>query len=61
LVKSGHSWSDIQEYTLAQFKAFLKSAEKAIRIEQAMLLQATTVGAAGDGKMYKKMMSDLLD
>lgn len=45
---------------MSQFKAFVKAAEAARRIEQAGVLQSVAIGSQGDGKSIKKTLDSLL-
>jgi hypothetical protein len=57
LLSVGHRWSDIQDYTLAQFRVFCEAAIRFKAQEQAGLIAGVNV--AQDGKAAKKVVDQL--
>lgn len=61
LLSVGHTFADILDYTLSQFTAFCKSAEKQKRTDHATFIHGVATGAQGDGKGIKKAIEGLTD
>lgn len=58
LISGGHSWSEIQEYTLPMIKVFLHGLMKVERDRHSQDVIASTFAMA-DGKATKKYLQDL--
>lgn len=59
LIRSGHRYGDVMNYTLAQVEAFIVAAEREDRERLSVLLAVIATGTQGDGRAIEKMQREL--
>jgi hypothetical protein len=59
LIKVGHSWSEIQDYSYGQIKLFIESALTIEAEERRFNLIQSAIAAQGDSKAIKSAIKDL--
>ena len=60
LIKHGHTWGDIQTYTIAQIKMFSNAINRIEEIQSARNIMDTAYGAQMSGDEINKKVSELL-
>lgn len=60
MIKHGHSWSEIQNYTSAQIKLFYECAMKLEAEERAALITDTAIASQGTEKSIKQAIDQLM-
>jgi hypothetical protein len=56
----GHTWANIQDYTLSQIKHFSKAAVQFYKRQNAVTLQTTALGAQGQSGDIEKAIERFL-
>ncbi|MGC9237721.1 MAG: hypothetical protein ACP5GF_12620, partial [Thiomonas sp.] len=59
LVRYGHRWGDIQDYTLAQCLLFLREGQQAEMEQMKVLLPVIRVAVNGEQKDVKQLIEGL--
>jgi hypothetical protein len=59
LIRFGHGWNDIQNYTAAQIKLFLKSIEQIEKEERQAAIIDHAIASQGDEKTINKAIQQL--
>jgi len=59
LIKFGHNWAEIQDYSYAQIKLFIESALTIEAEERRSNLIQSAIAAQGDSKAIKSAIKDL--
>jgi hypothetical protein len=59
LIRFGHGWNDIQNYTAAQIKLFLKSIEQIEKEERQAAIIDNAIASQGDEKSINKAIQQL--
>jgi hypothetical protein len=59
LIRFGHGWNDIQNYTAAQIKLFLKSIEQIEKEERQAAIIDHAIASQGDEKAINKAIQQL--
>jgi hypothetical protein len=59
LIRFGHGWNDIQNYTAAQIKLFLKSIEQIEKEERQAAITDNAIASQGDEKSINKAIQQL--
>ena len=54
MIRFGHGWNDIQNYTAAQIKLFLKSIEQIEKEERQAAIIDNAIASQGDEKYINK-------
>jgi hypothetical protein len=59
LIRFGHGWNDIQNYTAAQIKLFLKSIDEIQKEERQVAIVDNAIASHGDDKSISKAIQQL--
>ena len=59
MIRFGHGWNDIQNYTAAQIKLFLKSIEQIEKEERQAAIIDSAIASQGDEKSINKAIQQL--
>lgn len=59
MIRFGHGWNDIQNYTAAQIKLFLKSIEQIEKEERQAAIIDNAIASQGDEKSINKAIQQL--
>ena len=59
MIRFGHGWNDIQNYTAAQIKLFLKSIEQIEKEERQAAIIDNAIASHGDEKSINKAIQQL--